>query len=356
MALKHGLPISHFAINHEGYFTEYCGDFKDKKAIDFADNIIQNLDDIHNLESTSEITHAVAMNKKGQKLEAILVSQRFLGHTKSEETLEADWNIQASKYTETIHHITNNINQTKRAISKQEPYGSILPVRADSKGNNYPIGEEQFLSLAASKKKNKKTISALLIYNMIMDQRLDPTFSIEQCIDALFARDEEENLSIGEMYLEAIIQDLPRGYASEIKEIQKLYEYMADEKSTNNIEKCSNQLVDILESTLAIQSLGEGEYIFDPKILSKSSESLLPSNEKIDSTIASSLLLIQESKQEKMQAETTVLMSNPSILHQSTKTIMMGRSLVGKSIDDMYIYPANQQISKDRRQEIMEKR
>lgn len=63
IAKRHALKLNKFAIDHQGCFTKAAGHFQGKKVGDFFENIIQNLDDIHNLESTKIEEYEVATDK-----------------------------------------------------------------------------------------------------------------------------------------------------------------------------------------------------------------------------------------------------------------------------------------------------
>lgn len=64
IAQKHGLQIDKFAIDKQGCFTKSAGDFYKKNANEFIKNIVKNLSDIHNLESTKKVDADVVFHKK----------------------------------------------------------------------------------------------------------------------------------------------------------------------------------------------------------------------------------------------------------------------------------------------------
>ena len=78
IAQKHNLKTNTFAIDHNGCFTKLAGDFGEKKVADFLGNILQNLEDIHNLESVHQEEFEIPTDKtSGEKLQPILSQQRF---------------------------------------------------------------------------------------------------------------------------------------------------------------------------------------------------------------------------------------------------------------------------------------
>ena len=182
-----------------------------------------------------------------------------------------------------------------------------------------------------------------------MDQRLSAEFSIEEFIEVMFTKNETTGIFIGQEYINHIAEEYPRGYSTEIKELQKIYEYMEEEKIGTAIEKCSSQVIDILDNTLCVTNLKEGNYVFDPKILSKSTSSLHTKKEKIDMNIALAFLLAEDSHTT-THAETYMLCTHAGHLHQSSKT-----SILSKEIQNIYCYPAIPHIDKSKRQELFEK-
>ncbi|MEI7920038.1 MAG: hypothetical protein WCH65_07990 [bacterium] len=89
IAQKHGLETNKFAIDKNGCFAKTAGDFCGKKACDFIKNIIKNLDDIHNLESTSYCQIDYPINKKtGEKARPLLCSQLFIKTEKEAEHIQ----------------------------------------------------------------------------------------------------------------------------------------------------------------------------------------------------------------------------------------------------------------------------
>jgi valyl-tRNA synthetase len=79
IAQKKELKIDTFAIDKNGCFTKSASDFCGKEAKEFVKNIVKNLDDIHNLESTKYIETDVAIHKRtGEKAWPLLCNQLFI--------------------------------------------------------------------------------------------------------------------------------------------------------------------------------------------------------------------------------------------------------------------------------------
>jgi hypothetical protein len=107
-------------------------------------------------------------------------------------------------------------------------------------------------SLSQKRRKNKKHILSMIIFNMVADGRLSQDFSIEELIDLLFKQDEQGSI-FGQSYLETLEKEIPRGYTSEINELKKIFEYGQKENSLAYVEKCSVQLMNIIEKSIGIE-------------------------------------------------------------------------------------------------------
>lgn len=111
IAQKHNLKIDKFAIDKSGCFTTSAGDFCGKKASEFVKNIIKNLDDIHNLESTKHTEAEVALHRKtNERARPLLCNQLFMKTEKELSAIELaiqekKLNILPQEYEETIQNI-----------------------------------------------------------------------------------------------------------------------------------------------------------------------------------------------------------------------------------------------------------
>jgi len=126
IAQKNGLKIDKFAIDKSGCFTKSAGDFCGKDASEFVKNIVKNLDDIHNLESTKHIEAEVAVHRKtGEKAWPLLCNQLFIKIDK--ELIDIQSAIQEKKITIVPQEYEEKIEETIKAIE-------YLPVtKEDSK-------------------------------------------------------------------------------------------------------------------------------------------------------------------------------------------------------------------------------
>lgn len=89
IAKDHQLPVDHFAIDQNGCFTEYSGNFAGKKVDEFIDNILQNLYDIDNMVREDDCEYDFPICKKtGEKLQTMCLVQWFLTTSQAQEKLQ----------------------------------------------------------------------------------------------------------------------------------------------------------------------------------------------------------------------------------------------------------------------------
>ncbi|MEI8091467.1 MAG: hypothetical protein WCG98_04475 [bacterium] len=64
-----------------------------------------------------------------------------------------------------------------------------------------------------------------MIFNLIADGKIQSNFTIEQVIDCILGQEPNDEKTLGECYIQAFKEDLPRGFSTEINECNKLFEY-----------------------------------------------------------------------------------------------------------------------------------
>lgn len=315
IAQKHGLPTNTFAIDHHACFTKLAGDFGGKKVDDFLGNILQNLSDIHNLESTQEQEYPVPTDKTSWEILQPILSQQWSFVVPDAYTSEAnhdqlmkDVNIQPAMYHELWQKSAANQTYMHRPISQKDDIGIWLPVR-ENEEDSYFVWEYDIISIAKKKAKHKKIIPALLLFNLIADRRIDQAFSIDEFVQTILTV-EESDKPLGELYIDAFSKDFPRGYSSEINEFLKLFSYInKDAAWLHNYEKFSTQLANILENTLAVVNKKWWRYFFDIASIMGSKEPLTASTEKCENSLITSIMIAQQSWVfEEKQAEKSIFL------------------------------------------------
>lgn len=214
IAQKNNLKIDIFAIDKNGDFTKTAKDFCGKNVNEFVKNIIKNLDDIHNLESTKYIEAEVMIQRKtGEKARPLLCNQLFIKTDKELEHIttaieEKKLNIIPEEYAENIKNMINTIEYWP--VTKEDSKGYSLPLWKNESGKNYFISDNELLNLPSKKTKNKFTVLSLIIFNLIVDRRMKQLFSIEECIDILLSKSRTGEQNTLEAYIELFNETLPR--------------------------------------------------------------------------------------------------------------------------------------------------
>ncbi|MCX6822450.1 MAG: class I tRNA ligase family protein [candidate division SR1 bacterium] len=367
IAQKHNLKTNTFAIDHNGCFTKLAGDFGEKKVADFLGNILQNLEDIHNLESVHQEEFEIPTDKtSGEKLQAILSQQRFfvvpenVTQSTGEETMLQSINIQPTMYHDLREKTADNQTNIHWPISQKDSIGIALPVWENAE-DSYFVGEYDIINASGRKAKGKKIIPTLLLFNLIADNQLPTLFNIENLIELMLSPG-TEGQNIGEMYMQAFEEELPRGYKSEINEFIKLFEYAETDlikgKSLTNYEKFSIQLTDILDKTFGVVNKKGGRYYFDVAAIMGSKEELIASTEKCESSLATSILLLQQSGiLDALQAERTIFLGTEKEKNTIIKTNILGKLKTGHApLQDIFLFSEDKPCKAELREELIQQR
>ena len=346
IAQNHNLKIDTFAIEKNGCFTSSAGDFCGKSASEFIKNIIKNLDDIHNLESTKYIETEVAVHKRtNEKARPILCNQLFI---KTEKELNAiQLAIQEKKLTILPQEYEENLENMIKTmeywpVTKEDSKGYSLPLWKSKSGKNYFISDNEILNLPTKKTKNKFTVLSLIIFNLIVDRRIKQQFSIEECIDVLLGKSRTGEQNTLEAYIELFNETLPRGYSKELNELKKIIEYTEKNigplkgKSINHFEKSSTILTNLLEKSIAISSKRKWFYNFDIDTLVHNDQWLIQQKENIEETLGHALILIKMMKafdDNKKQTQKIMCVEEHKLL-EFIKTIIIGYNVQEKMLFD----------------------
>lgn len=361
IAKKHKLETHNFAIDHNWCFTTLAGDFCGKTVKDFFENIIQNLDDIHNLQGTEDAEIILPIDKQSKEtLEAVISEQRFFAYSQEENMVSEimkEVNVSPENYKNIIETSMENWIKNSWAISKKDWLGIPFPAWKNEKWEIFFIIDTDIFTLPQKIRKNKKHILAMIIINMIQDGRLPIEFSIEELIELLFKNDDEDTMLFGEKYLMMIETQIPRGYASEVQELKKIFEYGQKDNSINHLEKCSAQLMNILEKSIAIIDQKWGEYYFNAKAFTKSDTQLQISTEKIDTTFSTARNILENTGIQKgMQAERTLIHIQEEDKNMLIKTLLLAKTIYWETpIQNIYIHTSQSIIDQDIYKEMIKK-
>ncbi|MCX6823837.1 MAG: class I tRNA ligase family protein [candidate division SR1 bacterium] len=366
IAQKNDLKIDNFAIDKNGCFTKSAGDFCGKNASEFIKNIVKNLDDIHNLESTKYIETEIAVHRKtNERARPLLCNQLFIKTDKELENIQTA--IQEKKLTITPEYYEENIADVISKmeywpVTKEDSKGYSLPLWKNKSGKNYFISDNEILNLPVKKTKNKFTVLSLIIFNLIVDRRMKQEFSIEECIDILLGKSRTGEQNTLEAYIELFNETLPRGYSKEINELKKIIEYTEKDinskkgKGIGHFEKFSITLTNFLEKSIAISSNRKGFYSFDIDTLVPNDTGLIQQKEKIEETLGHALILIKmmEAFDDSKKQPQKIFCINENKVFEFLKTIIIGYNVQNKMLFDTCYIQKEQKTNKKNKETFKE--
>ncbi len=359
IAQKHGLQIDKFAIDKNGCFTELAEDFCGKGVSEFIKNIIKNLDDIHNLESTKSIEAEVVVHRKtNEKARPLLCNQLFIKTDKELVTIETaiqekKLEIIPEEYEENIKDIIKNMEY--RPVTKEDSKWYSLPLWKSESGKSYFISDNEILNLPAKKTKNKLTVLTLIIFNLIVDGRINQHFNIEECIDVLLGKGRTGEQNTLMTYIDLFSETLPRWYSKEINELKKIIEYTEKDlgsskgKWMGNFEKFSIALTDFLDKSIAISNKKRWFYSFDIDTLVANDTWLVQQKEKIEETLGHALILIKtmEAFNESKKSPKKMCYIQDNKIFEFLKTIIIAHNIQDTLLfDTCYIQPEEKNTKK----------
>lgn len=366
IAQKNNLKIDKFAIDKNWCFTKCAGDFCGKNVKEFIKNILKNLDDIHNLESTEYTENEIALHRKTEeRARPLLCNQLFI---KTDEEFgfiqsalqEGKLKIVPGEYKESIVEMMETMEC--RPITKEDSKWYSLPLWKSKTGKSYFISDNELLNLPIKKTKNKFTVLSLIIFNLIVDGRLKQQFSIEEFIDVLLWKSRTGQQNTLETYIELFTETLPRGYGKELNDLKKLVEYteknvdIGKGKWVSNFEKSSIALTDILDKSIAISSKRKWLYNFDVDTLVSNDEGLIQQKEKIEETLGNAMILVKmmEAFDEGKKQPEKILCIGENKIFDFLKTITIGHNVQKKLLfDTCYIQP-EEKINKKNKESFKE--
>ena len=370
IAQKHELQIDKFAIDKKWCFTEVAGDFCGKNANEFIKNIIKNLDDIHNLESTRYIEAEVIVHKKtDEKARPLLCNQLFIKTEKeltaiAEAIKEKKLTILPQEHEEIIENIIKTMEYWP--VTKEDSKGFSLPLWKSKSGKSYFISDNEILNLPAKKIKNKYTVLSLIIFNLIVDKRIKEQFSIEECIDVLLGKSRTGEQNTLETYIELFSETLPRGYSKEINELKKIVEYTEKDIDTvkgsiknkwiGNFEKFSISLTEFLEKSIAISSNRKWFYNFDIDTLVTNDEGLIQQKEKIEETLGHALIFIKmmDAFNDTKQNPHKIIYIEKNKILELLKTVIIGYNVQNSILFDTCYIQQKEETSKKNKESFKE--
>ncbi|MFA5748379.1 MAG: class I tRNA ligase family protein, partial [Candidatus Absconditabacterales bacterium] len=344
IAPKHKLSTNKFVIDTDGNFTNLAGDFAGKKVSLFIDNIIQNLDDIHNLESVVNFEYDIVVSKKsGEKLYKLLSNQWVINFTDQindilNDIQEEKINIKPNSFSINIEDSLQKINKIF-SFTKQNISGHFLPVWKSKKGNDYLLDENIILSYPKKVRQNKNIIMTLIIFNLIADKRLSNVFYLNELIELLFSKSLGNEDYLLQSYLDFYKEKKISGVTTEIEELAKIISYADKQKGISNFEKFSLSLIKLIEKTFLITKLQNGKYEFEMNFFAKRGDPLIQQETNVvDPGFVNGLLLLYNlgffDEGGKGNEIKKIFLTPNEKFFSILKILLIGSKTIGKNIFD----------------------
>ena len=253
LAKKHGLPTNIYAIDVYGKFTKHAWEFAWKTVEDFFDNIVKYVDDIGNLESKKKLL--VDQNfdiRTWEKLDSISLDQRSIGYSYSLDYLLQQFSDQKISCLplDAKEEIISLLEDKKSVnISNKSTKWVLIPIVNSYKWGTFPINDDIVLERYKASKTKRKLTLTLIILNLILDNHLSCSFSVEELVESLFYTDSSWEKTKIEKYLEIyrLESQSKKEYKKWLKDIEKLVWKL--KKDTENIKI----IIDLLKDSFAIK-------------------------------------------------------------------------------------------------------
>jgi polyhydroxyalkanoate synthesis regulator phasin len=260
IAQRHGLPTDMYAFDHNNVFTDHAMIYAGKNVVEFRDNIVQYLYDIHNLQSSSDEVRNVAYSQVHKDYVHPFLTEQWV--------LSLDTVMQ--KVTDLVPSILplgdvgNKVlalASTRDAciVSTQLTNDFVLPI---IQGYESIIG----LSDSLAPYKKKSVCLAAVLLSLFHEGFLSQKFDISQLIDLLFTHTSEDKTLMQDIVdFLVFVWHIPKESAQEF-----LSEMLAAYKNPKNTESSMALLLDQINSLDFVRLLDNGDYQFVSKVLSKS--------------------------------------------------------------------------------------
>jgi len=267
LAQKHQLPMNVFAIDIHWNFTKHAGEFAGKPVKDFFENIVKYIDDIWNLESKKTMQDAKKFNiHTWELLDDIMLNQRTINYSYALDYLSQrisweDFSIISQKESSQKESILDSLNQKQSInISNKSTRGILIPIVKADKWDLFAINDSILVDRYKSSNTKKSLTFTLIVLNLILDNQLSHTFTIEELIDVLFAADLTGTQTKLEKYIEIYSLESANSkikeYKNWLKDIEKLLWKL--DKDNEKIQV----ILDLLKDSFAIK-FDEDQIILD---------------------------------------------------------------------------------------------
>lgn len=253
IAEKHNLPTDVYAIDTDGTFSEHAWMFAWKPLDEFADNIEKYIDDIGNLTSKSIVKWYEYTNKyTGELLYPITLAQWNISYDYSLDYLHELIDNDTIQIPDDKKNLMLELLDDKKSVNVSYKSWSwlLIPVCYDDKWNGFPLNDKIICSQYLSQKSKKNLIPTLIIFNLICDNKLKNTFSINELLDVLYAKDFLWEWTKMEKYIQIYEEKSKEDsiYKNWLKSFKSIIENF--EKNAEKID----ELLELLQDSFAISS------------------------------------------------------------------------------------------------------
>lgn len=289
LAQKHDLPTNIFAIDTDWNFTKHAGEFSWKPVDEFLENIIKYIDDIWNLELKRKLNEDKKFDRHTwEQLDNMLLDQRSIGYSYaldylSEKLPLEDFSVVPKEQKQDILDILENKNRVN--ISNKSKKWILVPIVQASKWDIFPINDDIVVDRHKASKTKRTVTLTLIIINLILDNHLSVSFTIEELIDALFMSNFSGETTKLEKYLQIYEQEAieKKEYKKWLKDIQKLLWKI--DKDSEKIQL----MVDLLKNSFAIKMDDENILVDFASLFAKRDELVLQTEDGFSKSFVDSV-------------------------------------------------------------------
>jgi len=187
IAQRHGLPTDMYAFDHNNIFTDHAMIYAGKNVVEFRDNIVQYLYDIHNLQSSSDEVRNIAYSHTHKDYVYPFLTEQWV--------LSLDTVMQ--KVTDLVPSILPSGDMSNKVLCLANTRDACIVSTQLANDFVLPIiqGYESIIGLAdslAPYKKKKSACLAAVLLSLFHEGFVSQKFDIAQLIDLLFTRTSED--------------------------------------------------------------------------------------------------------------------------------------------------------------------
>lgn len=279
---KHNLPLDIFAFDKAGIWSELAGVFAGKHIKKDFDEFIEYLQTNGLLTKTEEYPTTVPHCERcNTRVEPLVSKQRFVDVKEyADKSIDAiktgETTIHPARFNKTFFDRLENIRPW--CISRQLRRGHRIPVRYCEKWHTHPMDEDIFFQNTSQ---TEWYVLGHMIFNLIADDRLGKTFSIEQLLEILNTTSlTPQNGTIGDIYTSI--------YSTKFKDNQSLLDQVQTTKTTIQTNN-KNQIALLLKTIPNITTTDNWQYTLTFACPTCGSTNLKQDNDVLDTWFSSAL-------------------------------------------------------------------